>query len=177
MPLAAFILGLLSLTVALLALGWNIGAWLMSAGRARCFLLIGVSNGSAIVFNQVGSDGQVNSEAIDLMSGQGFGFGGAKLLGIEVHNIGRAPLVVSSYEAVIDPKSLSLSPMADSMGPTLPYSIPAGDSAKWWIGMDQVAATASTASGTLVDQVTGVHMKVTTALRKEVRTKASLRLS
>lgn len=175
MPLAAFILGLLSLTVALLALGWNIGAWLMSAGRARCLLLIGISNGQSIVFAPVEKSGYVDPERIDRLADQGFGFGGPKLLGVEVHNIGRSPLVVSRYEAVIEPKSVSLSPMAGSLGPALPYSIAPGDSAQWWISMNEIGATAKSATGVLVDEVTGVHMQVTTALRKEVRTKTSLR--
>lgn len=174
MPLAAFILGLLSLTVALLALGWNIGAWLMSTGRARCILLIGVSNGQSIVFSPVGKNGRVNPADIDRMADQGFRFVGPKLLGVEVHNVGRAPLVVSRYTAVIEPKSLSLSPVADSLGPTLPHSIAPGDSAQWWISMNEIGATATTAAGVLIDEVTGVHMMVSTALRKDVRTKTSL---
>ena len=100
-----------------------------------------------------------------------------QVLGIEVHNVGRAPLVVTRYEAVMEPKSLSLAPVADAFEFTLPHSMAPGDSAQWWVRMDEVRATAHAATGAVVEQVTGAHMKVTTALRKETRTMTSIRLA
>jgi len=178
MPLAAFILGLLSLIVALLALGWNVGAWLMATGRAKCILLVGFNTGDAILFTPVGRNGQRGGDDdVTRITDPRFGPVGQRLLGIEVRNVGRASLVVSGYEAVMEPRSMSIAQRINTLGPALPQSIAPGDSAQWWVEMDQVVAAGHLATATMVNKVTGVHMKITTGLRREVRTKTSLPFS
>lgn len=169
------VLGVLGFGLAALSLTWQVAVWRLAPGRARCLLLHGALNAYGGVSGPVGKDGKPRTADLELSAAQGYG--GAEVLGIEVHNVGRAPLKVTSYSAVIEGTGISLSPMGDAVGPDLPHTIDPGDSAQWWSHMTSIKEAAWVAYEGRVPTTARAHMKITTAQRQEARTPHAIRLT
>ncbi|MER6970552.1 hypothetical protein ABT304_05815 [Nocardioides sp. NPDC000445] len=175
MPLAAFILGLLSLIVASLALGWNIYAWHRSIGRARCEVTVASGFDEECV------------ERIIRVPAKGH----TEFVGVEVHNVGRAPLVVRDYYVVPDePPQGRLSRFKSIIsreptfkfrvgitwrrwrfGPDLPFSIDPGTFATWWTPRSKLDEAYSD-----IPETTDVRIRVVMADGREVVTENVYRL-
>lgn len=154
---AADVIGVLGFAVAALSLGWQITAWFMSAGRARCVLA-----------SAVGIDDDAVERAIGTRV-EGF----KSFIGVEVHNIGRSPLVVRNYGYGLIPQRRLFGRSAPwtfgwDIGPALPHTIPPGDAALWWTPTEIVRSRLPDGSV--------IQMRIVTAHGRVVRSKNSYTL-
>ncbi|WP_406025969.1 hypothetical protein OH802_05820 [Nocardioides sp. NBC_00850] len=161
----ADIIGVLGFALATVSLIWQVAQWFLAVGRARCFLVRAFGT-EEVLPGVLGVDPE----------------GHSSFIGVEVHNIGRAPLVVRYYGVVPEfpPERSLLKRFKFKMGwsgwrygPDLPHAINAGDSATWWVPLEQVRDQTSTT----VPTVTRVRMRIITAHGRAVMTKDSYELS
>lgn len=131
MDVAALIIAVLALVIAAGSLSWQITQWLLSAGRARC-VLVRAAGVEDVMKRVVGAGAE----------------GYSSFIGVEVHNIGRAPLVVKHYgygprwpRKGLRRRVRGMGPMGWELGPALPHTIPPGDGATWWTPEDIVRAS------------------------------------
>lgn len=54
------------------------------------------------------------------------------MIGIAVTNVGRAPVRIDRYSAVLQRGGMSFSPVADAVGPGLPFRLAPGETETWF---------------------------------------------
>lgn len=133
---AAIGVSAVSLAVSCLSLGWQIASWLMSAGRVRVELKHGLINSGAAFLGPVGKKGTLRN----LTSLRGQGVTGQEVLAIEVVNVGRAPVTVTKYGATLRGAEVSVTPVHDTIGKSLPFRLEPGESETWAIDITSVRA-------------------------------------
>lgn len=154
----ADIIGVLGFALAVLSLGWQVVTWVMSAGRARCFLIRADGIDEAAVERVIGKRAK----------------GHTSFIGIEVHNVGRAPLVVRHHGYRVKAwkrlfKRRDHGRMgSDALGPRLPHTIPPGDAARWWTPTAHVRHH--------VPEDSLIQVWIITAHAREVRARSSYAL-
>lgn len=167
----ALVVAGLSLLVSGLSLGWQIASWLMSAGRVKATLHHGLLTPDFAYTREVGRDGA----PAPLEGFQGQRIRGREVLGIEVINVGRAPVKVARYQVALARTGATATPLADSIGPDLPHRIEPGESATWYVEMDSVRGLVY--AGQVIQKgAREVYMTAELATRKEHRTKTSLKV-
>lgn len=173
LAIAALAVALLSLVIAASALGWQIAAWLLEAGRARVQLRLGAfsSTGAGLVTHAVDSKLDPDKAIRDLMS-QGYT---APVLAVSVTSIGRAPVTVQSWSAHAAKIGISFMPLADLIGDPLPKRLEPGETYTWAAPLQ--SATALVDAGQVVRDTGGVddvYVVVELGSGKKLRTPTSL---
>jgi hypothetical protein len=136
MDTAALIIACFGAVVAVLSLGWQIAAWMMEGRRVRVDLKHGAMGHNGFVVGAVERSGKPR----DLSRVIAEGFTGREVLGITVTNIGRAPVTVTRYSAILIRGALSFSPIAIQIGPAFPFRLQPGESESWYADMLDVNA-------------------------------------
>ncbi|RBM16595.1 phosphoribosylamine--glycine ligase [Prauserella sp. PE36] len=167
MTLTAFVTGLAGLVLAAMSLGWQIASWLLSGGRVKAKLRHGVIgwNGTAAVVGDVQRDGKPN----DIAPVRAQGGNGPEVLALEVANVGRAAVTITSYEARLKGTGTAFGPIRDHMGPQLPHRLQPGERATWYIEMQSVRALVH-AGQVIAKGAREVDMAVTLGTGKRVAT-------
>lgn len=168
----ALLLSAVSLLVAGLSLGWQIAQWLLAAGRPRANLQHGVWQGGAAIVGTVPKSGR----AIDVAGLRRPGYGGPQVVGIQVTNYGRAPVTIEKVAVHTRGGVMSLVPLAERLGPDLPYRLESGTNASWYVAADDAVRLATSSREVLDEAVTGVYMVAELATGKAVETPQTLRV-
>lgn len=168
---AALVVSSLSFIVSGLSLGWQISSWLMSAGRVRVILEQGLLSGGAFYGKPVGRDGR--RFAPEALADQGLA--GKEVLGVKIVNVGRAPVTISRYGARVHSAGVAVTPVADAIGPNLPYRLEAGESESWYVEMRTAVALLAGAQA-LKPRAREVCMTAELATGKVKRTRRAVRL-
>ena len=161
-----------SLLVAGLSLGWQILAWLLSAGRPRLVLLHGMVGDRGVMTGPVERGGAPR----DIARIRDQGFDGEEIIGVQVTNRGRASLTVESVAVRMKGSPTSYVPVDQLIGETLPYQLAAGTNSSWFTPMGICRELAATLQSTVGEHVKGVYIVVTFATGKSRRTPTTLRL-
>lgn len=157
-----------SLTLAALSLGWQVSLWLLGGRRIRVRLVHGVIGKGGVVSGPVKAGAKA-----DIASLRTQGFNGPEVLGVQVINIGRLPVTLTSYTVKVFGGGMSYSPLADSIGPSLPFRLEAGESETWYVDFKYVRALASSDQAVGKD-VSRAYMTVDLATKHEKRTRQSV---
>lgn len=142
MDIAALVIACFGAIMAVLSLGWQIAAWMMEGRRVRVVLKHGSMGQNGVAVGMVRRSGKPN----DLRNVIAEGFTGREVLGITVTNIGRAPVTVTKYWAVLIRGALSFSPIGGQIGSPLPFRLQPGESESWYVDMLDVNALVTTAA-------------------------------
>lgn len=167
----ALLLSAVSLLVAGLSLGWQVAQWLLSAGRPRAVLFHGVWQGQSAIVGPVPKKGRPLN--LDRLRSQGYD--GPAVVGVEVTNHGRAPVTVEKVVLHTRGGKMSLVPIAERLGPDLPYRLEPGTNASWYVDADHAVRLAESSREVLKESVTGVYMVAQLATGKSVKTRRTLR--
>lgn len=176
MDLAALIISAVAVLFSGAAFGWKVAEWLMSAGRARCYLMHGAQNDLMSISALVGRDGRPRTSEVEQLATVAEVVG-ADALGVEVHNVGRSPLIVKNFAVVIEGAKMTFGPAGNATGPALPHTIHPGDAESWWMPMHVVMAAAYAAYDGAPPPEVRAHMTITTPQRQVIRTKRSMTLT
>lgn len=168
----ALLIAALSLVLASLSLGWQIAQWLLSGGRPRATLMHGVWQGPGAYVGPVGKDGA----GFDLTPLRRQGIEGPPVLGIQVTNHGRAPVVVESVQLRPRGGVMRFVPVGERLGPDLPYTLEPGSNASWYLTADHATTLAESSRDVLGEKVTGVYMSAQLGTGKTVTTGQTLRV-
>lgn len=166
----AIFLSAISLLVAGLSLGWQILQWLLSAGRSRAVLYYGVLQGQSALASPVPKKG--SSLNFDSLRSQGSD--GPAVVGVEVTNHGRASITVQNVVLKTRGGTLSLVPVAERLGPDLPYRLEPGTNASWYLEVDHAVRLAKASREVFKESVTGVYMVAHLATGKSAKTRRTL---
>ncbi|MCL2468572.1 MAG: phosphoribosylamine--glycine ligase [Micrococcales bacterium] len=167
----ALLVAAVSLLVAGLSLGWQMAEWLLSAGRPRATLLLGVAQGAGVYCGPVPKSGRL----LDLDQFLRQGIDGPEVLGIQVTNHGRAPVTVDRVAVLTQGGTVSYVPGDDLVGPGLPCTVEPGRNNSWYVPLDKALALASASREAAGEPVTGVYMTALLGTGKAVRTRRTLR--
>jgi hypothetical protein len=169
---AGFVIACLSFVVAAFVGGWQVFAWLMDGRRVRVALVYGAHTGTAAITGKVRTDGSPP----DL--GQLHWPGSLEeVLGISVTNVGRAPVRIDGYGAPIVGGPVSLNPLADAIGPQLPFRLPPGETEAWYVRMSDVRALISSARAIRETVKPEVRMYVKLGTGDEKHSRRTLRVA
>lgn len=169
---AALLLAALSLLVAGLSLGWQVAQWLLSSGRPKAALVHGLVDGPGAYTGPVRRDGA----RVDLRHLRDQGIAGREVIGVQVTNVGRAPVQVERIAVQAQGGRMSFVPLRDRIGPDLPHSLQPGTNATWYASFEDAALLASSSREVLRDSVTGVFMTVQLGDGRTIRTKRVMRV-
>lgn len=135
----------IALYAALVATGsavWQAATFALTGGRVKVQLRVGAMNRGGMVTAPPSS---LRPEWIRELAEQGYS---APIVAVRVANVGRQPVTVASW-SVVSPRGVSLSPMADSIGPALPHRLEVGESETWAVDMRSVQAFMQTTTEVL----------------------------
>lgn len=172
MDTAALAIAILGLLVAGLSFGWQIATWALSGRRVDVRLLHGVQGRGGFAVGEVGRD----SRARDMSSMRAQGWNGAEVIGIEVINIGRAPVTIKSYSVHAVGGGMAYTPHGDIIGRGLPYRLEAGESETWYSDMQDARALLH-ALPAIGKSASRVRMSVSLGTKQERRTRRTLRVT
>jgi hypothetical protein len=170
--LAALIIAIVSLVIAGASASWQVAEYLLTGGRPRATLQHGTMDRGGAYLGEVKRDGR----KLDISTVHAQGLGGKEVLAVEVVNHGRSQVTVAKYALCTEGGSLSYRPVGDTVGPELPFRLQAGESATWYVDMDDVDALAGSEVEVLKNRPRAAYIEVTLGTGKTVRTKRSLRV-
>jgi hypothetical protein len=173
--LAATALGIaiLSLVVAAAALGWQIAAWLLEAGRARVQLRVGgLARDHPGLITQGVKKGVDAAAAVEQAVREGYD---VPVLAVRVTSTGRAPVTVQQWTVKAKASELGATPLADSIGPSLPKRLEPGETETWCLALESVHRLVA-ASQVIKDtgNVDEIYVEVELGSGKIVRTPTSV---
>lgn len=171
MNAAALAIAILGLFVAALSFGWQIATWALSGRRVDVRLLHGVEGRGGFAVGEVGRD----RAPLNLNSMRAQGWNGPEVIGIEVINVGRAPVSIRSYSVQAVRGGMAYLPHGDARGPALPFRLEAGESATWYSDMDDARALVHSLSS-IGKTATHVRMVANLGTKQERRTRRTLRV-
>jgi hypothetical protein len=169
MSTAAFALAIVSLLVAALSLGWQVASWALSGRRVKVRLLHGVEGRGGFATGLVKRDG--SPRRLDSLRAQGWN--GREVLAIEVINVGRSPVTVTSYSVLAVGTGAAYKPVGDAIGPILPYRLEPGESETWYSDMNDARALIH-ALASINKRASKVLMTVTLGTQTERKTRRTL---
>jgi len=167
----ALLISALSLVLAGLSLGWQVAQWLLSAGRPKATLMHGLADGGQAFVGPVRKDGT----GVNIADMHRQGITGSAVVGIQVTNHGRAPVVVETVKLLPRGGVMHFMPIGERIGPDLPYKLEAGANASWYMTANHAATLAETSREVLKEKVTGVYMTAQLATGKTIKTRETLR--
>lgn len=167
----AILVAALSLVMAALSLGWQIAQYLLSAGRPKATLLHGLANGGEAYSGPVGAD----RTGFDLDRLRKQGMTGTEVVGVQVTNHGRAPVIVESVSLRPRGGSMSFVPIGERIGPELPHKLEPGANASWFLDHAHAVRLADVSRSTAREKVSGVYMTAQLGVGKTIKTKRTLR--
>lgn len=157
MEVAALAIAILSLTLAALALGWQVAAWALDGPRLRATLQHGVLGRGGAVVSTVGR----NSKMRDMSSMQEQGWT-AKIMRFGIH------LQRGGMSAQY--------PEGNAWSPRLPYWLEPGESATWYTELQDAKALIRATRQAVRADAGGMFMTIETGTGKTVRTRRVLEL-
>lgn len=166
----AILVAALSLVMAALSLGWQIAQYLLSAGRPKATLLHGLSTGGEAYSGPVGSD----QERFNLGGLRKQGMTGIEVVGVQVTNHGRAPVIVESVSLRPRGGSMSFMPIGERIGPELPHKLDPGANASWFLDHAHAVRLAEASRSAAGEKVSGVYMAAQLGTGKTIKTKRTL---
>lgn len=161
-----------SLLVAGGSLGWQVAQWLLSGGRPKATLIHGLVTTSGAAYS-----GPVTAK------GSGFrlsnlrdqGISGVEVVGVQVTNHGRAPVVVEHVKLHPRGGTMAFEPVAERIGADLPYTLEAGTNATWFMDIEHAARLADMSRDVLKESVSGVYMTAQLGTGKTIKTNRTFR--
>lgn len=133
-------IALLGVVVACLSLGCQAATYVLTGGRVKVILRVGAlaDSGQGMVTAPPSS---LSREWAADLAAQGYS---RPVVAVRVANVGRLPVTVERW-SIRSPRGVSVSPIGDSIGPTLPHRLDAGESATWAVDAREVQALAQAA--------------------------------
>lgn len=156
MEIATFVIACLGLLLAVVSAAWQVFAWTFDGRRVRLRLVHGAIGPAGAVTGPVGRDGRPR----DLSRVRAEGFVGEEVIGVSVTNVGRAAVRIDRYGAEVVRGGVALRPVADSLGPDLPYRLPPGETETWFVKARDARA--------LLDAINGVRRGASREIRMSV---------
>lgn len=172
MAIVSLVIASISLLVAVLSLGWQIGQWLLSGGRPKATLLHGVQGRGGVFTGPVEKAGR--SRNVEDLRKQGFY--GPEIVGVQVTNHGRASVAVESVALCSRGGGISYVPNGDLIGPQLPYRLDAGTNETWFVDAELGRSLVAVSRNSLQKPTQGVYMTVTLGTGKTIETPTTLRI-
>jgi hypothetical protein len=171
--LATFVIAVVGLVIATSSLGWQVAAWLLSAGRVRVQLRHGIIGRRGTGLYNVPRSG----EPVDVDSIWRHGFTGPEVLAVKVVNWGRGPVTVTRYRLGIpgSSESLVIHRESDNIGPKLPARLEQHESETWAVDMELVRVFVNP-SGVVPTRKRRVQMTVELATGARRTTRRALRV-
>lgn len=171
MEVAALTIAILSITIAMLALGWQIATWALDGPRLQAVLLQGVMGHGGPAVAAVGRDRKPR----DFSSMRAQGWDGPEVLGVVVTNRGRLRAKVTRFGIHLKRGSLSVQyPESNPWSPNLPYWLEPGESETWYFDIRDARALVETTRQSLYSAAGGVYMTAETGTGKTLRTRRHL---
>lgn len=170
--IVSLVIASISLLVAGLSLGWQIGQWLLSGGRPKATLLHGVQGRGGVFTGPVEKAGR--SRNVEDLRKQGFY--GPEVVGVQVTNHGRASVAVESVALCSRGGGISYVPNGDLIGPQLPYRLDAGTNETWFVDAELGRSLVAVSRNALQKPTQGVYMTVTLGTGKTIETPTTLRI-
>lgn len=168
---AAILISVFSLAIAACSLGWQVAVWTLSGRRVRLRLLHGVAGRGGFAVGAVDR----SETTLDLTSMRRQGWDGPEVIGVEVVNVGRAPVSVRGYSVQAIGGGMSLRPVGDIVGPALPFRLEPGESETWYSDARDARALLSSLAA-IGRQSRSVRMAVSLGTGQERATRRKLRL-
>lgn len=169
---AAILISVFSLAIAACSLGWQVAIWALSGRRVRLRLLHGVAGRGGFAVGAVDR----SEKPLDMSSMRRQGWDGPEVIGVEVINVGRAPVSVRGYSVKAIGGGMSLRPVGDIVGPPLPFKLEPGESETWY--SDARDARALLSSLAAIGRTSrSVRMAVSLGTGQERATRRKLRLA
>ena len=134
MTVANFVIALIGLIAAIVSLAWQAVTFVLSGIRPQCNMLHGAINPGRQFATYPITDRQLSLPSS--VGSQGFT---EEALFVTVHNAGRLPFTVKSWNLVLE-GGIKTGVLNNPFGPSLPHRLDVGEEATWAIEMTQVNA-------------------------------------
>ncbi len=155
----AIVVAILSLVLAALSLGWQAATFFLEGGRVKATFNGGFVGSGMVV--TVAPDKFADPDTIEFMRSQGYA---NPVASVQVRNVGRMPVTITSWSVVAYPGKTALQPVGQSIGPSLPHRLDAGESAIWAVDFRAVYAMLKTTATVLKLPEGGMRAKATVSL-------------
>jgi hypothetical protein len=118
---------IVALALSALSLGWQGATWLLTGGRVKVELRVGAmhQSGSGLIHTSVANWAHAWS---DHEAEQGYRH---PVIVVQVRNVGRLPITVTEWSVMVQPSNTAFRPLADSIGPAMPYRMEPGTEETW----------------------------------------------
>lgn len=167
MDIAALAISVLSLIIAGLALGWQIAVWALNGPRIRTVLQHGVIGRGGAVVTTVGRDKKLR----DMSSMREQGWNGPDVIAVLVTNTGRLRAKITRFGVHLKRSGMSVQyPAGNKWSPELPHWLEPGESATWYVDMQDARALVYATRQTGQTGAGGVFMTVETGTGKTIAT-------
>lgn len=149
-------LGIASLGVLLGAasLGWQAATHVLTGGRVKTTLKVGAlaDSGQGMVLTPAD---RVTPDTLQRAAAQGYS---QPIIAVEVRNVGRLAVTVSRW-SIKSSHGVSYIPIGESLGPTLPHRLDAGESATWALDLGAAIQLAKTSTEVLSKNGKPAHIR------------------
>lgn len=169
---AALLISALSLVLAGLSLGWQIAQWLLSAGRPKAKLVHGILNSSEVYSGPVTKKGR----PFDLEKFRNQGIDGIAVVGIQITNHGRAPVIIETVTLLPRGGVMRWISVGNLVGPELPHRLKPGTNESWFVPMETAVRLVHSSREALNEEVSGVYMAVQLGTGKAINTSETLQV-
>ncbi|MGH3938688.1 MAG: hypothetical protein ACRDTG_08615 [Pseudonocardiaceae bacterium] len=134
MQTSTFVVAVLGVVLSTASLSWQAATFILTGGRVKLALQTGAvhNSGSGMIVSQVTGAWSMSAERLAL---QGYT---RPVVAVQVRNVGRLPVTVTKWSIFESAKGTAFLPLADSIGPSLPYRLDAGVEETW--ALDAMAA-------------------------------------
>lgn len=100
---------------------------------------------------------------------------GVEVVGVQVTNHGRAPVIVESVSLRPRGGSMSFVPIGERIGPELPHKLEPGANASWFLDHAHAVRLTEASRSAAGEKVSGVYMAAQLGTGKTIKTKRTLR--
>jgi hypothetical protein len=128
MSAAALAVAIVGIVLASISLSWQAFVFVLSGSRVRADLHHGARDASGVV------SGLPGTQSLQSLAEQGFS---VEVIGVEVFNVGRLAIQVTRVSAALA-NGVSVSALAGTIGPDLPYRLEAQSSASWFLPAEPI---------------------------------------
>jgi hypothetical protein len=172
MSLAAFILAALGLVLSVASLSWQAATFVLSGSRVKAELRHGArgpgGHGGLV-------SGKPGLQTLASLAPQGWT---EEVLGVEVRNVGRLAVTVTSVAVVHAEKGIKYRPVGALIGEELPFRLEAQSSQSWFMSAADVHQMIAVAAETLgAGDPADLYVEVELGTGKVCKTREKLALS
>lgn len=169
MQIATLVIAVFGAIVGTASLTWNVVQFLLAGPRPKAHLIVGaVTPGQHLV---TGPASAAIFETFDRLAKEGYT---QRVIGVKVVNHGRAPTRVQRWSVKCAQSGISVTPIGDTIGPTLPYDLAPQTSETWVVDFQTAYALVHATAQTFHHSPEPVHVIVELGTGKTLVSRESL---